>query len=372
MQSLQNNTGEDAAKLKARLERMNAQTDEQNEAEATQGKFANPQLASEVEAANIKWLWKGYVPLGTYSGECGTEGDGKSVQTAWLAAQTTLGLLPGDLKGKPAGVEFFAFEDDYASVVKPRLIAAGADLDRVRFHSADLGNEPLTLPDDVEQLAAAVEARDSKLLVIDPITDALRDGLKDNNNGDVRKALIPLLQMAEATGCAVLGIMHPNKGHTDAANKVMGAKAWRSVPRSVLRYGRDPDDVEGDTRILAVSKANYARRAAVKFKVGEVAIDGLDELYPKAELVGPSDYTDQDIIAAEIGGRKPEAKTQMGRAERLILQLLTENGGEIDAATALKVGDAAGISVRTMQRARAALNVSAGKTWTYAEDVLPV
>ncbi|MFI4977733.1 MAG: AAA family ATPase [Solirubrobacterales bacterium] len=112
------------------------------------GKFASPKRASEEKIVNIRWLWKGFLPLGTYSGVYGTEGDGKSVFTVWLAAQATLGKLPGHLQGKPTCVEFVAYEDDYAAVITPRLIAAGADLDRCYFHGGTLGDEPLILPDD--------------------------------------------------------------------------------------------------------------------------------------------------------------------------------------------------------------------------------
>jgi AAA domain len=68
------------------------------------GKFASPTRAADAKIVNIRWLWKGFLPLGTYSGIYGTEGDGKSVFTVWLAAQATLGKLPGHLEGKPTQV----------------------------------------------------------------------------------------------------------------------------------------------------------------------------------------------------------------------------------------------------------------------------
>jgi hypothetical protein len=181
------------AKRKSYLKRaemlgMNDASDESLEL----GKFASPARASQEKIVNIRWLWKGLLPLGNYSAVYGTEGDGKSVFTVWLAAQATLGKLPGHLQDEPTCVEFIAYEDDYAAVVTPRLIAAGADLDRCFFHGGDLGDEPLVLPDDVERLGAAMLSRGSKLVIVDPIVDAMREGLKDNNNADVRKALVPL------------------------------------------------------------------------------------------------------------------------------------------------------------------------------------
>jgi hypothetical protein len=248
-----------AAEKRERFERMNAQTDAENEAEVQQGKFAKPTNAASVAPLDIDWLWTGFLPLGSLNLLYGGEGDGKSVLTAMLAAKATLGSLPGDLHGEPTDVEFVAYEDDQAAVIVPRLVAAGADLNRVWFHGGELGDDPLTLPDDAEAFGHAIMARESRLVIVDPLPDSLREGLKDNNNGDVRKALIPLHAMAQATGACVLGVTHPNKGATDAANKVMGSRAWRSVPRSVLIYGNDPDDLNGNTRILAVSKGFVTR-----------------------------------------------------------------------------------------------------------------
>lgn len=335
------------------------------------GKFATPSVAANIQPVSIDWLWDDFLPLGNLSLLYGTEGDGKSTLTAMIAAMATLGSLPGALAGEPTNVEIFAYEDDAAAVLVPRLLAAGADLNRVWIHGGDLSIEPLTLPDDVEKLGHAVLSRESKLVIVDPLPDALREGLKDNNNGDVRRAIVPLQVMAQTTGAAVLGVTHPNKGSTDAANKVMGSKAWRSVPRSVILYGRDPDDLDGDTRIAAVSKTNYARKTAVKVRVQSVKVKGIEHTQPRAEIVGSSDYRDSDVILANVGATKPDsALTKQQQAEKLIYRLLEEGGGEIAASVANAAGVAAGLSVATMRRARSEIGVTGGETWKLADDRL--
>lgn len=335
------------------------------------GKFASPISAAGIEPVSIEWLWRDFLPLGNLSLIYGTEGDGKSTLTAMIAAMATQGNLPGALKGQPTNVEIFAYEDDAAAVLVPRLLAAGADLNRVWIHGGDLSTEPLTLPDDAEALGHALVSRGSKLVIVDPLPDALREGLKDSNNGDVRKALVPLQVMAQMTGAAVVGVTHPNKGSTDAANKVMGSKAWRSVPRSVILYGRDPDDLDGDTRIAAVSKANYARRTAVKIRVRSVEVDGV-EPQPCAEIVGASEHRDSDVILANLGAFKPEAQTKQREAEKLIYRLLEDGGGSIEASAAYAAGIAAGLTEATMRRARQAIGAEGGTTWTLKGDMLPV
>jgi hypothetical protein len=326
---------------------------------AAQGKFARPRPASEIETQAIDWLWKGYLPLGALSLLYGPEGDGKSTLTMMLAAMVTRGTLPGALYGSQAAVEIVAYEDDPGAVIVPRLEAHDADLSRVFIHGDDAGDALLTLPDDVSAFGSALEDRGSKLVVIDPLPDALREGLKDNNNGDVRTGIVPLHNMAQRLGIAVLGVTHPNKGATDAANKVMGSKAWRSVPRSVLLYGRDPDDVSGPTRIVAVSKANYAAKAASRVRVESVG----DQ--PRATLDGESSYTDADLLLANAGtGRgQPLPETQVERAEKLLYRLLEDGGGEVAAEVAYVAGEADGISRSSMQRARRSIGADGGRTW---------
>jgi hypothetical protein len=360
-----------------RLARMGSATDAEIAADLerdAQGKFASVRRASSIKPVAIDWLWRGYLPLGALSLLYGTEGDGKSTFTMMLAAMVTRGSLPGTFKGAPANVHITAYEDDPGAVIVPRLLAAGADLDHVFLPEDDLSREPLTIPDDVDKYGRHLAANNVKLAIIDPLPDALREGLKDNNNGDVRRGLVPLNQMAQQVGAAVLGVTHPNKGATDAANKVMGSKAWRSVPRSVLLYGRDPDDTEGPTRIVAVSKANYAERSAAKVRVDSVDVPDTEHPQPRAQLVGASSYTDADVIAANAGaGRGDDARSKTEQARDLIYRLLEDGGGEIDARAAYAAGVANGIGEATMRRARRDIGaVEQGRRWVQPDDGIPV
>lgn len=321
------------------------------------GKFGAPLRASDIKPVAVEWLWQGLIPLGHLTLLYGPEGDGKSTCAAMIAAKATLGTLPGDV-GEPVSVEFVAFEDDPASVVRPRLEAAGADLDRVHIHVVD--DDPLTLPNDIEAFEAAVADRGSRLVIVDPLSDTLGEGLKDTNNGDVRSAIAPFQRSAARLGAAFVGTAHPNKSQTDATNRVMGSRAWRSVPRSVLLYGRDPDDLDGPTRVLVASKSNLAPKTARTIRTETVAVAGVGE-QPRADIAGYSQHTDHDLLAAWAAGASAKAKppTQVEAAEQMLYRLLEDGGGEIKAATAYAAGEAAGIPEATMRRARQRAGIEA-------------
>jgi hypothetical protein len=117
----------------------------------------------------------------------------------------------------------------------------------------------------------------------------------------------------------------------------MGSKAWRSVPRSVLLYGRDPDDPDGPTRVVAVSKANYAAKRSSRVKIESVEVPGVAHPQPRAVLMGRTQFTDANLLAnagsgqsEPIGGRGG----QKAKAEALIYRLLEDGGGEIEAKVA--------------------------------------
>jgi hypothetical protein len=76
----------------------------------------------------VRWLWEGRLPLGELALSPGRGGIGKSTFHAWLAAQITNGLLPGEYMGTPRAVVVMTTEDSWARTVIPRLMVAGANL----------------------------------------------------------------------------------------------------------------------------------------------------------------------------------------------------------------------------------------------------
>ena len=92
--------------------------------------------ASDVEIEEIQWLWPHHLARGALELETGIPDIGKSQVQSSLAACVTACLTwpdgtPGMLK--PANVIMLTAEDTITQGMVPRLIAAGADLDRVHI-----------------------------------------------------------------------------------------------------------------------------------------------------------------------------------------------------------------------------------------------
>ena len=133
--------------------------------------------ASAIKPRPVKWLWHHRIALGTLALLGGREGIGKSILTYQLSADITRGQLPGVHHGTPRAVLICATEDSWSHTIVPRLMAAGADLDRV--YRIDVTTSEgiagtLSLPADLGALEVAVTEVDAAAIVLDPLLSRLR------------------------------------------------------------------------------------------------------------------------------------------------------------------------------------------------------
>lgn len=99
------------------------------------------------------------------------------------AACTNRVQLPGMEVLEPFNVIYQTAEDGLGDTVKPRLIEAGAALDRVLVIVEDQAN-PLTLADD--RIERAIRQNQAKLLIIDPIQAFIGAKVDMNRANEVR------------------------------------------------------------------------------------------------------------------------------------------------------------------------------------------
>jgi putative DNA primase/helicase len=105
-------------------------------------------------------------------------------------------------------------------------------------------------------LASAAKVPDVRLLIVDPIVNAVGgDGHKSN---DVRRDLAPIVELASVLDCAALGISHFSKGTAgrDPVERVTGSLAFGALARVVLAAAKIKEDDDTERRILARAKSN--------------------------------------------------------------------------------------------------------------------
>ena len=231
---------------------------------------------SAFEERDQRWLWRPFIPLGTVTSMFGDGGVGKSTVTYdWMARLTTKRPMPNRTKGVSGSVLIMASEDTVETTIKPRLRAAGADMDRVFALGYDDPHNPKNF-DPIEAISThlkdleeiIVERGDVKLLVIDPLADFSGD-LKLDKNEDVRKIMRPLRKLAQQYELAVIVVYHINKNPDQAAHhRGMGSLAMRNVPRSSLLVAIDPISPV-TRRIMVQTKANLSPsdNSAIGFEI---------------------------------------------------------------------------------------------------------
>ena len=121
----------------------------------------------DVEATEVKWLWYPYIPYGKITIIQGDPGEGKTTLVLNLAAKLTRGeKLPESVKAaEPINVLYQSAEDGLADTIKPRLIAANADVSRVMV--IDETDIELSMTD--HHLEAAIQQTGAKLVILDPL-----------------------------------------------------------------------------------------------------------------------------------------------------------------------------------------------------------
>jgi RecA-family ATPase len=162
----------------------------------------------------VRWLWDQRIAVGAVTVLAGMPGLGKSLTTTEVAARVSRGQLTGDLRDDPRRVLIATAEDALAEVVRPRLEAAGADLELIHLQELVVeGNgeaRALQVPQDVETLGRFVETHDVGLVIVDPFNAFLVGEVNSWRDHDLRRALAPLARMAESCSVAVLIVVHLN------------------------------------------------------------------------------------------------------------------------------------------------------------------
>ena len=291
---------------------------------------------SEVDTQTVEWLWKPYIPFGKVTIVQGNPGEGKTTFALRLAAAcTTGGTLPGMKPMQPFQVIYQTAEDGLGDTVKPRLMEADADLERVLV--IDDRDTPLTLAD--ERIARAIRENNARLVIIDPVQAFLGADVDMNRANEVRPIFRSLGDIAQATGCAIVLIGHLNKAAgTQSTYRGLGSIDITAAVRSLLFIGKLKDSPT--TRVLIHEKSSLAPPGqSLAFSLGDEK---------GFEWIGAYDITADELLAG-TDTAKTESKT--AQAQMLILELLAD-GKRMPSAELEKTVNERGISSRTMRTAK--------------------
>src|SRR4051812_44819998 len=97
-----------------------------------EGVTVNLVRASDLKAEPIDWLWRGYLACGKLHIIAGAPGAGKTtIALSFAAILTSGGRWPVGTRARPGNVLIWSGEDDAKDTLLPRLIAMGADTNRV-------------------------------------------------------------------------------------------------------------------------------------------------------------------------------------------------------------------------------------------------
>jgi hypothetical protein len=309
-------------------------------------------LLSEVVPERVRWLWDGRMALGKLNLLDGDPGLGKSAVTIDLAARVSVGKPWPDGSGCDAGgVVILSAEDGLADTIRPRFDAAGGDPSKAVAVStvpdAEGNERQIAIPDDLATVEAAIERVGAVLVVVDPLMAFLPGDVNSHRDQDVRRALAPLARLAERTGGAVVVVRHLNKGvGGNALYRGGGSIGIVGAARSGLLIAKHPEDDR--RRVLASIKSNLAAPApSLVFglestEAGAVRVDwkGESNLNAEALLSAPTDH---------------EERSAARGAQDFLREMLED--GAVAVGDVRKQANDAGISWRTVERAKAALGV---------------
>lgn len=322
---------------------------------------ALPQIIpfSEIPEERLEFLWYPYVCLGTLGLLDGDPGDGKSQLCVWLCSRLSRGdKLPNGDRLEPANCFLFNFEDLPGAVIKKRLEANGADLERVFIQSRQF---QLTA-EMVEWMDGEIAEKRPRLVILDPI-QAFMSGIDGNSNIDVREFMSRLGEIAMKRKCAIICVRHFGKGaHDKAMKKGLGSTDFVGISRNQFGLARRNDGVRGF--IVFHMKTNFESGDSMLFTMGDA--NGREGEQPKISFDKFTKIMADEFFSGEASSRGPE-QDEREVAKEYLLEALA--GGPKAAAELKSQGEARAISASTLDRARKELGIMTakkGKIWFWS------
>jgi hypothetical protein len=309
-----------------------------------------------------EWLWPGRIPRGSLTLLAGDPSVGKSRLAVELAARVSSGTPwpcdPHPQPELPCNVVLLTAEDSPEREVRARLVAAGADLNRViNFHCVGEAHRSqrkhttrgFRIPQDVPGLDHVLNNYEPvKLLVIDTLADFWGGGGM-RNNAEVRACLAPLVEVASRRRTAVVCVAHLNKRYgLSGLYRTMDSLAFTAVARAVWGIARDPRDTE--RRLMLPVKMNLAAPpTGLAFRIADDRVQW---------ETGPADDDWQEVI--DENRRASSARSARREFTTLWLRDLL-SAGALPQAEIEKRARALGVGTTLLKRIKTELAIESDK-----------
>lgn len=258
---------------------------------------------------------------------------------------------------RPRNVIILSAEDDAADTIVPRLKAMGADLSRVYVvtgkHLRDQDGQEheasITLSDIKALTAAIEEVDDVALVIVDPLAGYIGADVDLHRGNEVRPVLTALYELAKTYGLVVFIVHHNNKSSgMKAIHRGAGSYDIGAAVRSILLVAENPQDPT--SRVIAHLKSNLAAPGpSLGFELKE----------GRFQWTGQNHYT-PDQLLAQPGSS--EERNALDEAADWLEEVLSN--GAMAARDIKRAAVDAGMSWRTVERAKAKLGVRSGRSST--------
>lgn len=302
---------------------------------------------ADFETLPVEYLIEPLLPIGVTSILDGNPGMGKSFLSLGMTAGVTKTGKFGDLRVTRKGrVLLLNDEDDPSRVLRPRLEAIGADIDKIRVIDT-----AFTLDDEgVDILRREILSHEPTLVVIDPLTNFMGGGVDMYRPNEANAFMRPLHRLAKEFDIAILIARHLRKQASDNAMHMgQGSMAFGGAVRSGMIV--TPHPTQANLRVLAHYKSSYAKEAESQaFEIATPPKGGAARVIWQ----GPVDMSANELVA-----QSSVQDSVLDRAVRALEDYLTSEPAKArDVIAAMKKK---GVQERTLDRAKKKLGVVSGK-----------
>lgn len=337
-------------------------------------KFLSTRRTSQTAIKLTSWAIPDFFARGELTALAGPKATGKSTIYCAIAAAVSRGgshdSWLGKLNQEPGGVLIMSSEDDLERTIIPRLIVAGADLDRIQHidginnNGSNSGSYTFDPADNERIENTARNMGGVSLVVIDPWSLVI-DG--DTKNGiKVQRKLEKLSDLAKRLDAAILIIAHVSKNSKgrDPITRVAGSAAVTDVARGLFitaKIENAPKD-DGSTHILVRAATNLGKvGGGLSYSIrGEVASShGVS--VPTSKIVWHSELpgTPEDILEEAEKTKNVKKLGAPEKAANFLREFLSK--GPRPYPEVLSEAIKAELSPISLDRAKKLLNINSYK-----------